>query len=71
MPSNCAKRVNPSRLSRILLVPKFEIQLTPAICAREGATELNKSGGLSGSGWQAGKWRGTLQAVAENVTDGN
>ena len=70
MPSSCAKRVKPRRLSRILLGPKFEVQLTPAICARDGATELNKSGGLSRAGRQAGKGRRALQAVAENVAHG-
>ena len=48
MPRSCAKRVNPSRLSRILLLLMFHVQLSPASCAREGATELNRSVGWPG-----------------------
>src|SRR4051812_5154847 len=45
-PRICANRVKPSRLSRILFGPMFHVQLRPAICAREGATELKRFAGL-------------------------
>ena len=49
-PRICEKRVYPRRLSKILLLLIFQVQLTPAICAREGANELKMSCAKAGLG---------------------
>ena len=66
---SCEKRVYPRRLSRILLLPMFHVQLTPAICARDGARELKMFCGQRRIRRQAGERRTVLQAVTKNVAD--